>query len=234
MPTLITGATKGIGRAIADHLLAQGEEIVGLSRTADPHFPAPLVLADLANEAEAAAALAQVLRHYEISKLVNNAGSSLRQDLLDLNLNDMRAMLNLNVQAAAQCAQACVPPMISRGYGRIVSIGSRAMLGRPGFSAYAGAKAALVGMTKCWALELAEKGITANVVAPGAIETDMLTRNNPLGSDRRKSLEASIPLRRTGNPAEVAAAVAYFLSDQAGYTTGQVLFVCGGWSFATP
>jgi 3-oxoacyl-[acyl-carrier protein] reductase len=112
----------------------------------------------------------------------------------------MRAMLNLNVQAAAQCVQACVPAMISRGYGRIVSIGSRAMLGRPGFSAYAGAKAALVGMTKCWALELAETGITANVVAPGAIETEMLSRNNPRGSDRRKSLEPSIPLGRTGSP----------------------------------
>ena len=234
MTTLITGATKGIGRAIVDHMLAQGEEIVGLSRTADPHFPGSLVLADLANETEAAAALAEVLRNYEISKLVNNAGSSLRQDLLDLNIADMRALFNLNVQAAAQCAHACLPPMISRGYGRIVSIGSRAMLGRPGFSAYAGAKAALVGMTMCWALELAEKGITANVVAPGAIETEMLTRNNPRGSSRRKSLEASIPLGRTGSPAEVAAAVAYFLSDQAGYTTGQVLFVCGGWSFATP
>ena len=234
MTTLITGATKGIGRAIVDHMLAQGEEIVGLSRTADSHFPGPLVLADLANETEAGAALAEVLRNYEISKLVNNAGSSVRQDLLDLNITDMRAMLNLNVQAAAQCAKACVPPMISRGYERIVSIGSRAMLGRPGFSAYAGAKAALVGMTMCWALELAKKGITANVVAPGAIETDMLTRNNPHGSERRKSLEASIPLGRTGSPAEVAAAVAYFLSDQAGYTTGQVLFVCGGWSFATP
>ena len=233
MTTLITGATKGIGRAIVDYMLGKGEEIVGVARTADPHFPGTLVLADLADETEAAAALAEVLRNHEISNLVNNAGSSLRQDLIDLKTGDMRATFNLNVQAAAQCAQACVPAMISRGYGRIVSIGSRAMLGRPGFSAYAGAKAALVGMSMCWALELANKGITANVVAPGAVETDMLTRNNPHGSDRRKLLEASIPLGRTGSAAEVAAAVAYFLSEEAAYTTGQVLFVCGGWSFAT-
>jgi 3-oxoacyl-[acyl-carrier protein] reductase len=233
MATLVTGATRGIGRAIVDHLSTLGEEVVGLSRTPDRHFPGSLVLVDLAKEEETAAALDRVLRNHEISKLVNNAGSGHRQNLVDLNISDMRETFSLNVQAAAQCAQACVPPMIARGSGRIVSIGSRAMLGRPGFSSYAGAKAALVGMTMCWALELAGKGITANVVAPGAIETEMLARNNPYGSDRRKSLEASIPLGRTGSTSEVAAAVSYFLSDQAAYTTGQVLFVCGGWSFAT-
>jgi NAD(P)-dependent dehydrogenase (short-subunit alcohol dehydrogenase family) len=123
--------------------------------------------------------------------------------------------------------------MAARGRGRIVNIGSKAQQGRAGVSAYAAAKAGLQAMTVSWALELARQGVTVNLVAPGAIETQMFKRNNPAGSLRRAATEAAVPMGRLGRPEDVAAAVAFFLCDQANYITGQTLYVCGGWSVAS-
>jgi NAD(P)-dependent dehydrogenase (short-subunit alcohol dehydrogenase family) len=113
-------------------------------------------------------------------------------------------------------------------FGRIVNIGSRASLGKAGRIVYGASKAAVTGITRTAALELARDGITVNCIAPGPIETDMIRMGYPEGSETRARLTGEIPVGRFGRPDEIAAAVSYFLSDAAGFTTGQVLYVCGG------
>lgn len=231
--TLVTGATRGLGLAICTRLADQGHDIVGIARRPDPAFPHPLHIVDIRDESALALALDLILEDGPVNHLVNNAGASAIEPLETLSFQTLRDLLEVNLRAAAQCAKICVSGMQALGSGRIVNIGSRAQRGRPGVSAYAAAKAGLEAMTVCWALEYAERRITSNLVAPGAIETEMFSRNNPPGTQRRRSLLEAIPMKRFGHPNEVAAAVAFLLSDDAAYITGQTLFVCGGWSVAT-
>jgi 3-oxoacyl-[acyl-carrier protein] reductase len=228
--TLVTGATRGIGRAIADHLSALGHRVIGLASKPSQDFPYELVLADLANEVATAGAIERIRTVGPVHHLVNNAGISLLGDILSLNLSDFRRLFEVNCRAPSQLVKAFLPDMIAAGYGRIVNIGSKAQEGRAGVSAYAATKAAMQAMTVSWALECVAKGVTVNLVAPGAIQTEMLDQNNPVGSERRQRLTAMIPAGQLGQPGQIAGAVAYFLSPAAAYTTGQTLNVCGGWS----
>lgn len=236
--TLVTGATRGIGRAIVNRLLADGQSVVGIARNADATFPAPLVLVDLLDAAASARALAELVQRYSIGRLVNNAGFNQLQALGAIDSDAYERIFALNCRAAIDCTQALLPGIRAardargRPCGRIVNIASRSLLGRVEGSVYAAAKAALVGFTRSWALELAQHGATVNCVAPGPVATEMFDRNNPPGGSRRQRLLDAVPMRRMGQPDEVAAAVAYFLSDGAAFTTGQTLFVCGGASIS--
>lgn len=236
--TLVTGATRGIGRAIVEMLLAQGQPVVGMARRPDPTFPAPLVCADLGDAAAAAQALAEVVQRWPVARLVNNAGVNQLQPLGAITDAAIAQVFDLNCRAAVQCAQAMLPGIRAardaegRPAGRIVNISSRSLLGRLDGSVYSAAKAALVGFTRSWALELARDGVTVNCVAPGPVATEMFDHNNPPGDPRRDRLLGAVPMQRMGEPQEIAAAVAYFLSPAAGFTTGQTLFVCGGASIS--
>jgi 3-oxoacyl-[acyl-carrier protein] reductase len=230
--TLITGATKGIGRAITEKLLAQGHNVVGLARSADPTFPAPLLLADLADRGARKQALAQAVAAYPILRLVNNAGFNRMQPLGEITDDAFDDIFNLNISATVDATQAVLPGMQTARFGRIVNISSRSLLGRVGGSMYSAAKAGLVGLTRSWALELAAKGITVNCVAPGPVATEMFAHNNPPHLPRSKEMLASIPMARMGKPEEIAAAVVYFLSTEASFTTGQTMYVCGGASIS--
>ncbi len=236
--TLVTGATRGIGRAIVDRLLAAGQPVVGIARHADPAFPAPLVLVDLLDSAATAAALKEIAQHHSIGRLVNNAGLNQPQALGAIDANAYQRIFSVKCRAAMDCTQALLPAIIAArdagggSCGRIVNIASRSLLGRVEGSVYAGAKAALVGFTRSWALELAQHGVTVNCVAPGPVATEMFDLNNPPGGARRQALLDAVPMRRMGRPDEIAAAVAYFLSEGAAFTTGQTLFVCGGASIS--
>jgi NAD(P)-dependent dehydrogenase (short-subunit alcohol dehydrogenase family) len=141
-------------------------------------------------------------------------------------------VFNLNISATVDVTQAVLPGMQAARFGRIVNISSRSLLGRLGGSMYAAAKAGLVGLTRSWALELAANGITVNCVAPGPVATEMFEQNNPPHLPRSKAMLASIPMARIGKPEEIAAAVAYFLSTEASFTTGQTMYVCGGASIS--
>lgn len=226
--TLVTGATRGIGRAITERLIARGEKVVGIARKADANYPAPLVLVDLADAQARQQALAQVVHDYPVLRLVNNAGINRMQALGEITPDACEAIFTLNLNVTIETTQAVLPGMRTAGFGRIVNVSSRSLLGRAGGSIYSAAKAGLVGLTRSWALELATQGITVNCVAPGPIATEMFAQNNPPGLPRTAAMLAAVPMARMGTPNEVASAAAYFLSADAGFTTGQTLFVCGG------
>ncbi len=214
---LVTGASSGIGAAIVSRLLAAGWDVLGMSRSA----PAPgchHILADLEDEAAVAAALAAIA---PVDAIVHAAGI-LRVGALDtLDRADGRVMWRLHVDAAVQIVSRLTPAMPDGG--RIVLLGSRVADGAADRSQYAATKAALLGLARSWAAELASRRITVNVVAPGATDTPML--RDPARADSPPRLP---PLGRFVQPAEIAGLVAFLLSDDAASLTGQQIVVCGG------
>jgi NAD(P)-dependent dehydrogenase (short-subunit alcohol dehydrogenase family) len=185
-------------------------------------------LVDLADRSATAATLARLTAAHDFDGLVNNVGLVRPQALGHIDLDDMAAALDLNLRPAVQAAQALLPHMLAQRWGRIVNIASLTVLGAPERTAYAGAKAALVGMARTWALELARTGITVNAVAPGPTETALFRANNPPGSEGERRYLQAVPMGRFGQPEEIAAAVAFLLHEDAGFITGQTLFVDGG------
>jgi 3-oxoacyl-[acyl-carrier protein] reductase len=226
--TIVTGSSRGIGLAIARHLAAEGHEVIGIARSWTAEAGTTTYSADLSDPDATAAVLAEVVGRHKVLRLVNNAGMAEMAPLEAASAAQLDAMVAVNLRAPMQAIQAVVPGMRAAGFGRIVNIGSRTALGKPGRLIYGATKAALAGMTRTAALELAADGITVNCIAPGPIETELFAAGNPPGSEARQRFTAGIPVGRVGTPEEIAFACAYFLDARAGYTTGQVLYVCGG------
>ncbi len=231
----VTGASRGIGRAIAARLLAEGWRVTNLDIAAPAGDRDPgcrWVAVDLADPASIAAAFARVLAEGPVTGLVNNAAIGRMTALGDTTAADFDDSVAVNMRAPMLCARAVIPGMQAQGFGRIVGISSRAHLGKALRSAYAGTKGAVVSMAKVWALELAGHGITSNVVAPGPIRTELFDAANPPELRRSREIVDAIPVGRIGQPEDVANAVAFFMGAEAGYVTGQVLYVCGGVTLA--
>jgi len=231
--TLITGASKGIGRACAELLTARGHHVVGLARQQPGDFPGDFFSVDLGDRAALDSCLRSLCARYRFSGLLNNAGMVGPQRIEDIDLDTVDAVFQVNLGAAIQCVRHCIASMRQDSGGRIVNISSELALGLPTRTAYGGAKAALISMTRTWALELARSGITVNAIAPGPVDTEFFRSNNPEGSSERERKLQRIPLGRFGDADDIARAVAFFMGEDAGYITGQTLFVDGGSSLAS-
>jgi 3-oxoacyl-[acyl-carrier protein] reductase len=234
---LVTGASRGIGRAIAAQLAARGAHVVAAARgdhanpvaeaIAGAGGKAHAITLDVTEPSDIGRAVSGVIaRHGRIDILVNNAGIARDQLLIRLKRDDWDAVLATNLTAVFALTQAALKPMIRQRGGRIVCISSVVgQSGNPGQANYAASKAGLIGFVKSVAQEVASRGVTVNVVAPGLIDTDMTHAITERAQDDWMS---RIPLGRLGTPADVAAAVCFLASDEASYITGQVLAVNGG------
>ncbi len=234
---VVTGASRGIGRAIAAALVRDGYRVFNLDRapadasmaSTDGDLDINWIEVDLSDVTQTQRALEQVLEQGPVSVLVNNAAMGGEMTLLEhLAPDDMDITYAVNVRAPALCAKKLIPSMREQGFGRIVNISSRAHLGKAYRTAYGGGKGAIVSMTRVWAIELAEAGITCNAIAPGPVRTELFEKANPPDMDRTAQIIDAIPAGRLGEPADIAHAVSFFASPGAGFITGQVLFVCGG------
>jgi 3-oxoacyl-[acyl-carrier protein] reductase len=233
----VTGASRGIGRAIASRLSSCGAVVVAAARGDNAQGTvemirsaggqAEAVALDVTDAAAAEAAIAGTIsRHGRIDILVNNAGITRDQLMLRMKREDWDAVLATNLTSAYTLTQAVLKPMVRQRSGRVICISSVVgQSGNPGQANYAASKAGLIGFAKSVALEVASRHITVNVVAPGMIETDM---TNAIAEKARETLVARIPIGRLGVPDEVASAVCFLASDEAAYITGQVLAVNGG------
>lgn len=229
---LVTGGSRGIGRAIVERLLKDGFDVLNFSRT-----PASVSLPGETFESVdlmSPQATQQAIEHWtaqrDIVHLVNNAGMIHVAALEAVTPEQVQDMVNLNLMAPMLLTKALIPAMKRRQYGRVVNIGSRAGLGKVGRTVYSATKAGIVGMTRTWALELAKYNVTVNAIAPGAIATELFLAANPDDSEQTRQLKAAVPLGRVGRPEEIAHIAATLIDPLAGYTTGQVIYVCGGLS----
>lgn len=236
---IVTGASGGIGQAIARELAAGGADIVlhynsgkgeALQVAEDCRrlgVRTQTVQADLADPEQAAGIVTAATALGSPQILVNNAGISHTALYVDTSLEAFEHVLRVNLVAPHLCIQSVLPHMLRQGYGRIVNVASVwGMVGGANEAAYSASKGGLIALSKALAKELGPSGVTVNVVAPGAIETAML---HDLSSADRDELTDRVPVGRIGSPTDVATAVAYLVSPAAGYVTGQVLSPNGGW-----
>ena len=214
---LVTGAGRGIGHAIAVRLASEGARVACVSRSqANAERTADELNAARGDSAKA----------YAVDILVNNAGVTRDGLAMRMSIEDWDGVINTNLRGAFSFTQAVMRAMIKQRSGRIINISSViGLMGNAGQTNYAASKAGLIGLTKSLARELASRGITVNAIAPGYISTDM---TNALNEEIQKSIQDKIPLKRVGTPEEIAAAVAFLASPEAGYITGQTLCVDGG------
>jgi len=228
---LITGASRGIGRATAERLARQHHRVVGLARRKPTNgFPGRFCEVDLGDGKATEAVLHELVKEEPFDMLINNVGMVHSTSLGLISSSELTEAVEMNLRPALQAAQALVPIMKRGKWGRIVNISSLTVLGARNRVSYAAMKAAMISFTRSWALELAIDGITVNCIAPGPTESELFRANNPIGSEAEQRLLAATPLGRIAQPEEIAAGICYFLSEEAGIVTGQTLFIDGGMS----
>lgn len=234
---LVTGASRGIGEAVARRLAAEGAFVLVAARSAadlervvagirEEGGSADVLPLDLSDSASIETAARTALGLGAVDVLVNNAGMTEDNLLLRMSRESWDRVLNTNLTGVFLLTQAIVRSMIKQRYGRIVNVTSVVgLMGNPGQANYAASKAGLIGFTKSVARELASRNVTCNAVAPGFVATSMTEK---MTDDAKQTLSARIPLGRLGVPGDVAGAVAYLASEDAAYVTGHVLNVSGG------
>jgi 3-oxoacyl-[acyl-carrier protein] reductase len=230
---LVTGGSSGIGAALCASFLAAGYQVISLARRpVEPASPGVHdVQVDLSDATATREAAFDVARRFPITTVVHNAGAIREKPLEEVTLEDLQSLTHLHLAAALSLVQANLATMKEQRFGRIVLVSSRAVLGLANRTVYSATKAGMLGLARTWALELGAHGITANVVAPGPIEaTEMFQELIPADSPKLPRIVDAIPVKRLGRPDDVARAVMFFAAPEAGFVTGQTLFVCGGTS----
>jgi len=233
---LLTGGSSGIGAATCQSLLAAGYHVVSLDRKPGGIKSANLheVQVDLTDAGATRSIALDIARRYPATTVIHNAGAVRQQPLEQVSESDLQALTNLHVAAPIALVQANLGSMKAQRFGRIVLVSTRAVLGLAHRTVYSATKAAMIGLARTWALELGPHGITSNVIAPGPIEaTDVFHDIIPKDSPKIPAIIESIPVKRLGRPEDVARAVMFFVDPQAGFVTGQTLFVCGGASIGS-
>ncbi len=233
---LVTGGSSGIGAELCRAFLTLGYQVISMARkAADPAIAGVRhIEVDLTDAAATREIAFDVARRFPITTVIHNAGAIREKPLEAVTLDDLQALTHLHLAAPLSLVQANLPTMKQQGFGRIVLVSSRAILGLANRTAYAATKAGMVGLARTWALELGAHGITANVVAPGPIEaTAMFDDIIPRDSPKLPRIIDAVPVKRLGRPEDVARAVLFFADPAAGFVTGQTLFVCGGTSLGS-
>lgn len=225
---LVTGGNRGIGQAIAEAMQAAGHQVLITSRSGEAPEGLTAVQGDVTDTASVDAAFKAAEEHFggPVEVVIANAGITKDGLLMRMSDDDFEAVIDTNLAGAFRCARRASAGMIKKRFGRIVFISSVVGLyGGPGQTNYSASKSGLVGLARSITRELGGRGITANVIAPGFIETEMTAE---LPEDRQKAYKAAIPAGRFATPAEVAAAVLFLASDDAAYISGAVIPVDGG------
>lgn len=227
---VVTGSTRGIGRAVTARLLAAGAQVIGLQRGTEPIGPGHRCVAvDLADPQARAEAAEQILAEHRVDLLVNNAGINLRHGFEDFPLEEFSQVMAVNLDAVVQLSQTFGRPMLERGDGRIVNIASMlSFFGGLNASAYAASKGAVAQVTKSVANEWAGRGVAVNAVAPGYIATELNTSLRE-DAERDREIVGRIPVGRWGRAEDVAGMVLFLASEAADYVHGAVLPVDGGY-----
>jgi 3-oxoacyl-[acyl-carrier protein] reductase len=227
---VVTGGSAGIGKSICEHLLDEGYNVISLARR-DPDFSHPKLYSyavDLSDPEATRKTARQMAKDHTVTNIIHNAGVIRPALIENVTGEDLDMLVHLHMGAVIDLVQAALPAMKEAGFGRIINMSSRAVVGLPTRTVYAGTKAALIAMTRTWAMELGPHGITVNAIAPGPVVTDMFTDVVPEDSDKAQALAKSLPMRRLGRAADVSRAVMFFLDPQNDWITGQTLYVCGG------
>ena len=234
---IVTGGSNGIGAEICQRLLVDGYHVFSLDREPLKTKPAANsgkltgIQVDLSDAQETRRVVTELALKSPATTIIHNAGAVLEKPLEDVAPEDLNILTNLHLAAPLALVQANLAAMKAERFGRIVLVSTRAVLGLAKRTAYSTTKAGLLSMARTWALELGPFGITANVVAPGPIAgTRVFHDIIPEDSPKIPAIEQSIPVKRLGTPADVARAVQFFIAPEAGFITGQTLYVCGGTS----
>ena len=237
---VITGAARGIGKATAFKMVREGasvalldilaEEVAQVAQDLEGISGKALgIKTDVSHKNGVNRAVERTLKNFgRVDILVNNAGVVNPALLEDVKEKDWEEVIGVNLKGAFYCTQAVLPLMKKNRYGKIVNIGSRASLGKEERTAYSATKAGLIGMTRTWALELGQYNINVNYIAPGPIATELFKSVNPENSPKTRAILNGIPLKRMGQPEDVANLVSFLASDEASFITGQAIFICGG------
>jgi len=237
---IITGAARGIGKAAAFKMVREGasvalldilsEEVTRVAKDLQASGGKALgISADIRHKDEVDRAVDRALKHFgRVDILVNNAGVVNPALLEDVKEKDWEEVIGVNLKGASFCTQAVIQTMKKNRYGKIINIGSRASLGKELRTVYSATKAGLIGVTRTWALELGQYNINVNYIGPGPIATELFKSVNPENSPQTRAILNGIPLKRMGQPEDVANLASFLASDEASFITGQAIFICGG------